>query len=381
MKLNRPVFLAPCWVILLLIGGITPCYGQQKELLLITGTYTSNSSSTGIYIYRFNTVTAGVALADSIVTPNPSYLAISPDKNFIYAVNELGGTAGTGKVSAFSFNNATGKIQFINQQSTYGSHPCYIAVHPSGKWLVAGNYSSGNWCLFETGTDGALLPASAIITHKGSGPNINRQAGPHVHCTRFTPDGKSIITADLGTDQIITYPFSKGVADTLKKIITPVKPGGGPRHFTFNKKSNRLYLIEELSGNVVAFSSKKKQLKKIQEQRIIADTAVYPANSADIHLSPDGRFLYSTHRYNNTITAYFVKRSGKLVYKFTQSTLGIGPRNFSISPDGAYLLAANQNSNEIVIFNRSIQSGNIVDSGKRIPVGKPVCLIWAQPYE
>lgn len=378
MKLNRSVYLTVCMLITFIFQEPIACKGQQKELLLITGTYTTNSSSRGIYVYRFNTLTAQATLADSVITPNPSYLALSPNSQYLYAVNELGGAAGTGKLSAFTLNHTTGKLQFINQQDTHGNHPCYVAIHPSGKWVLAGNYSSGNWSLFETGANGALSPASATVTHAGSGPNSSRQSGPHVHCTRFTPDGKNILTADLGIDQLISYPFSEGIVDTLTKRVTPVTPGGGPRHFTFNQKANRLYLIEELSGNVLAFSFKKNRLKKTQQLPIHSDTTVYPANSADIQLSPDGRFLYTTHRYNNTISAFIVKPNGKLVYKYTQSTLGVGPRNFSITPDGNYLLVANQTSNEIVIFHRNTQSGNITDSGKRISAGKPVCLIWAQ---
>lgn len=347
---------------------------------LLVGTYTNNSDSKGIYVFNFNLNTGKTTALDTITSADPSFLTLSPDNKFVYAVNELGEDKGGGTVSAFSFDAATGKLRFINQQATHGNHPCYVTIDQKGKTVFAGNYSSGNLASFNITATGALTPATATIQHTGSGPNKDRQEGPHVHCTILSPDNRWLFVTDLGTDKITTYPFNAttGVLQVAALATTAAPPGAGPRHLAFSQNGTRLYLIAELNGAVIVYNHKDGKLTPIQTLHSLPADKQSPANSADIHLSPDGKFLYVTHRINNTIALFSVNAvSGKLKHIETVPTNGLNPRNFTISPDGRFLLVAHQNSNNIVVFKRNPSTGKLTDTKENIEVAKPVCLIWS----
>lgn len=349
-----------------------------QEHYLIVGTYDSPKSE-GIYVYKFNSIDGSVKEAGHIKTSNPSYIAISPDQQFVYAVHENGKDGKGGEVAAFSFNKQTGKLTLINQQSTGGDHPCYVEVDKTGKWVFAGNYSSGSLSVFPVATNGGLAPASTLIQHEGAGKNLQRQKGPHVHCTIMSADNKWLYVPDLGTDKLMIYQFDAGTGKLIpgKQPYSASEPGSGPRHFTFDRDNKYGYLIEELSGTVVAYKYKNGKLKKMQRISTMPAGDTSFAGSADIHVSPDGKFLYASNRSNsNTIAIFSLNQKGKLTLIGHQSTLGKTPRNFNFDPSGKFLLAGNQNSDEIVIFNRDPASGLLSDSGRRIVVGKPVCIKW-----
>src|SRR5918993_2002062 len=190
---------------LLLLSFFLATMAQQHYLFI--GTYT-HTGSKGIYVYQFDAATGKatwVSNTDSVV--NPSYLAISADEKFVYAVNETGGKE-AGKVSAFAFDKKGGTLQFINQQPTGGDHPCYVAVTKNNKWITVGNYSGGNFSVFGTTPNGALTPAVQTVQHSGSSANKDRQEKAHVHATVFSPDEKFLLTPDLGTDKVMVYAFN-----------------------------------------------------------------------------------------------------------------------------------------------------------------------------
>jgi 6-phosphogluconolactonase len=361
--------------LLLLIMKFT---AAQDNFLLI-GTYNS-AKSEGIYVYRFNSKDGSVQESGNIKTSNPSFLAISPDHRFAYAVNENADSTGKGGgLTSFSFNNQTGKLTLLNQQSSMGNNPCFIDVHPSGKWLAAGNYSTGNLVIYSLSADGSIGKISDTIQHKGHGINKARQEGPHVHATVFTSDNKLIVT-DLGIDKVLVYPFDKEKGTLDRKNVYPVfgAPGYGPRHISLSPNNKFLYLMNELSSMVSVFRYNGGKLKPLQKETTIPDGYSGPAGSADIHVSPDGKFLYASNRAeSNSIAIFSINRkTGKLKKIGHQATLGKTPRNFNFDPSGNYLLVANQNSDEIVIFRRDKKTGLLTDTGKRITVGKPVCIKW-----
>ncbi|WP_346238938.1 lactonase family protein [Niabella insulamsoli] len=340
---------------------------------LLIGTYTNNNNSKGIYLYDFD-AQKGMALERGVAAAgNPSYLAVSSDNRFVYSVNETE----EGKISSFSYNPEKGTLSFINKQINNGSAPCYVSLDKTGKWLFAGNYSSGNLTIHPILTDGSIGPIRQTVQHHGSGPNKDRQQSPHVHCTYISPDNQFLYVPDLGIDKVMVYPFDAktGRLDTAASSPIEIPAGGGPRHIVFTKNGKFGYIIEELSGAITVISRNGPVHKTIQ--RINNLPEAYNGASADVHLSPDERFLYTSHRGNSTIQIHRVdEKTGRLEFVGEQSTLGNFPRNFTIHPSGKYLLAANQKSNDITIFKRDPKTGLLTALPDRIRVDAPVCLKW-----
>ncbi len=356
---------------------------NSQEPFLLVGTYTGGASK-GIYVYRFNSATGASILIDSAVTENPSYLAVSPDKKYVYAANENGNDQGNGgSVTSFSFDKKTGKLTKLNSQSSEGNHPCFVAVHKSGKWVVVGNYSSGTLAIYPVQKDGSLGASAQVIKHEGRSVNSDRQGGPHVHNTVFSPDGKFLFVADLGIDKVMTYAFDSkaGKLTPAEMPFTEVEAGDGPRHLTFSPSGKYAYLATEMRGGIEVFKYHKNgQLEHLQHYSALPPEYNGPADGADIHVSSDGKYLYSSTRgQSNSIGIFAIDaRTGLITYVAHESTLGKTPRNFNFDPSGKFLLAANQNSDEIVVFQRDKSSGLLEDSGHRISVGKPVCVQWVE---
>ncbi|MEO8770134.1 MAG: lactonase family protein [Ferruginibacter sp.] len=345
---------------------------------LAIGTYT-NGKSKGIYVYDFNSSNGKAVLLDSAITSNPSYLAFSADNKFLYAVNELGATKGSGMVSAFSLQDKHPLLKKINQQPTGGDDPCYISIDKTGRWLVAGNYSGGNFSIFPIDkNNGSIVTSVNTINHQGKSIDTARQTKPHIHCTVFSPDNKYLLVADLGIDKIVSYHFDEltGKVRAAEKN-TSVQPGAGPRHLTFHPNGKYIYLTEEMAGNVSVFSYDEGQLSFLQTINALAEPFHGKISAADIHISPDGKFLYSSNRgESNSITIFSIADNGMLTIVDHQSTMGKIPRNFCIDPTGNFLLVANQESDEVVIFKRDTITGKLTDTHNRIFVGSPVCLKW-----
>ena len=375
----------PGFLFLNLCLGLNLFLAGQKtnEKFLIIGSYT-NDTSDGIYVYKFNTLTGDNSFVSSVKTPNPSFLTVSPDHRFVYAVNETADSTRftvTGHVASFSFDKVTGKLKFINRQESGGKHPCYVTVDKTGKWVIAGNYSSGSLAVLPVRSNGEIDTAIQIIEHEGSGVVADRQEAPHVHATFLHPNNKVLYVPDLGIDKVMIYNFDvkKGKLKEFDPPFVMTEPGTGPRHIDIHPNGKFAYLVEELTGAVSAYKIEKDgYLSLIQNISALPRDFTGDVGSADIHVSPDGKFLYCSNRgESNTLGIFSIDQStGELVWIDHQSTLGKTPRNFSFDPTGNFLLVANQNSNEIVIFKRDKQTGLLTDTGKRINVFKPVCLKW-----
>jgi 6-phosphogluconolactonase len=370
-------------VSLFLLMGSLDCLAQ-KNYFMIVGTYTSGSSQ-GLYVFQFNSSNADIKLVDSAKTSNPSYLTVSPNEKYVYAVNEDADSTGNGgRVSSFSFNNVTGALALMNQQPSKGNHPCYITVDKSGRWVLVGNYSSGTVSVLPVLKAGSLDTAVTTIRHSGKSVNADRQNSSHVHATVLSPDNQFLFVPDLGIDKVMIYHFNthNGKLNPAAPSFIATNPGTGPRHFIFHPYKKYAYLIEELAGNIVAFSYKTVagHLVPIQNISTLPQGYTAAAGSADIHISPDGNFLYASNRgESNTIAIFAInQKNGFLTLLGHQSALGLTPRNFNFDPSGNFLLVANQNSNEIVIFKRDLNTGLLTDTGKRIRLSKPVCIKWIE---
>ncbi|MCZ4245356.1 lactonase family protein [Pedobacter punctiformis] len=355
-------------------------FAQQKQITynLIIGTYTNSGKSEGIYTYGFNTLTGNTKLKNiTKEVANPSYLTLSSNGKFVYAVNETGNTSA---VSAFTFNAANGKLNFINKQESHGADPCYITADNQN--VIIANYSGGSLVVFGRNADGSLTDPKQIIQHTGKSIDPKgRQKSAHVHMVKFTPDHKYLICNDLGEDQIYIYNYNPTSNDRILTIKNVLKTnaGTGPRHITFSPNGKFAYLAHEFNGSITGFVYSNGSLKKIQEIGTTEKNFSGKIDGADIHISADGKFLYETNRGDaNSISVFAILPTGILRPVETISTLGKGPRNFSIDASGKFLLVAHQYTNDVVIFKRDKISGKLTDSGKRIEVGAPVCLLFSK---
>jgi 6-phosphogluconolactonase len=368
-----------CTLFLLAFICFTQVFAQKYFMLV--GTYDSPKSE-GIYVYDFNTSDGSAKELSHIKTSNPSFLTVSKNGTLVYAVNENANENGKGgTVSSFSFNNKTGELLFLNKQSSQGNHPCHISLDKKEKWVAVSNYSSGNLSLLPIRKNGLLDSATQVKQHVGKGFDTTRQKSPHVHASYFDENNDYLYATDLGLDKVFIYLFDakKGQLYNSKGNFKPTAQGGGPRHIAFSKAGKYVYVLQEMLGEIIVFKNYgSSDIHNIQRISTLPQNFTGAAGSADIHISPDGNFLYASNRGElNTITIFSINKiDGKLTLIGHQNTLGIAPRNFNFDPTGKFLIVANQKSDEIVIFYRDIDSGILTDTENRISIGKPVCIQW-----
>jgi 6-phosphogluconolactonase len=359
-------------------GGNT---ATTKSYLVYVGAYTGPKSK-GIYSYRFNIATGRAApLGLAAQTSNPSFLAISPDQKFLFAVNELAEYRGakSGAVSSFVIDRSTGKLTFLNQVPSGGPGPCYVSLDKAGHFVLVANYDGGSVSVFPVLKDGRLGQASAFIQHAGHSVNPERQEGPHAHCIEVDRNDRFAVAADLGLDRLLVYRFNSktGALAPNNPPFAEVKPGSGPRHIAFDPTGKYLYLVDEMGSTIYAFSydPQKGVLRALQTISSLPEAFHGVNYAAEIAVHPSGKFLYVSNRGDDSM-AVFAIDPGKHTLKPVQhiSTQGKFPRSFGITPDGSYLLAANQKSDNVVIFRIDRNTGRLTPTGQSLPVTSPVCV-------
>jgi 6-phosphogluconolactonase (cycloisomerase 2 family) len=339
-------------------------YGSNK-IYLVIGSY-SNGNTSGISVYDFDIQSGEFdSVSDMKGIINPSYLAVSPDEKFIYSVNETQ----DGAVSAFSFDKKTGTLNFMNSQLTEGANPCYITIDKGQNFIVTANYSGGNVSYFPLTKDGTIEPLQKVW---------DMDSLSHIHTAVFSPDYQSLFVTDLGVDKIYKFNVKADYSLTLDTENTTSLPiGSGPRHLAFHPNGKFLYSINERNGTVTAFQYQNGILTSIQTIDSDINLDSKRKGSADIHLTPNGKFLYSSNRLREDGIAIFSVDSKKgTLKKVGYQKTGIHPRNFIISPNGKFLLCANRNSNNVQIFEINQKTGLLHDTGKEIVLNQPVCLKW-----
>jgi 6-phosphogluconolactonase len=320
---------------LALAGGsaAAPRAGSPRELLVYVGTYTSGKSE-GIYVYRLQLSTGAlqrVGVARGVV--DPSFLAIDRGRHYLYAVNEMTEFEGKkiGAVSAFAVDQRSGELRFLNQQPSLGGAPCYVTVAETGRFVLVANYVGGNVAVLPVRDDGSLGAAVDVKQDEGaSGVNPQRQEAPHAHCVVLDASNRHAYACDLGTDKIMIYRFDarRGTLAAAPAPSVAVKPGAGPRHLTFHPRAPYAYVINELDATVTAFAHDRARgtLREVQTVPALPAGFTAPNTGADIHVSPDGRFLYCSNRGHDQIAAFKVDGStGKLSLVAHEPTRGKRP--------------------------------------------------------
>jgi 6-phosphogluconolactonase len=336
------------------------------------GTYTDGGSK-GIYRSTFQSESGEISAPELVATiSNPSFQCISKDHKLLFSVGES-----TGSVTGFLIDTVTGTLQKTATFSSLGSAPCFVNYDDKTMNVLTANYSSGNVTKIPVTSTGMANGESETHQHTGKSINASRQEGPHAHCSKVDPTGKYIYSCDLGTDKIYVYTID-GESLTLYKTID-IEPGSGPRHIDFHPQLKSMVVVSELAGTVTTFLPDENGCFSDYLSTISTMPDGYTGQNgcADIHFTPDGKYLYASNRGNNSIVIYQIDQSTLEPIIIGWQKNGIKtPRNFAIDPTGNYLLAANQDGNNIVVFKINHENGGLTDTGYRTTLSKPVCITF-----
>ncbi len=370
---------------------------SASGLRAYVGTYTTatDGSGNGEGIYLFDVDTRSGALLNRRLvakTPNPSWISIHPSKKYLYAINEVTNYAGgNGSVSAFAINAATGELTLLNTVSSAGAGPAHMSLDATGKFAFIANYVGGNIAVLPIGADGRLGDAvdahqdngSVGILHAMSGPRgsfaVSGHDKPHAHMIAADPRNQFVLNTDLGQDRIYVYRFD-GATGKLSPNGEPVSlpSGDGPRHFAFHPNARWLYLLCEESSTIVFFHFDAANGTFTEAQTISALPAGFAGTSfgSEIHVSEDGKFLYSANRLHDTISICSIAGDGRLTLVGEQSTMGDYPRHFDFDPSGSLLFACDQRSDSIASFRVDRATGMLTFTGKYAAAGSPAMIAF-----
>lgn len=357
---------------------------KEGTMRVYVGTYTTGGKSKGIYLLNLDMASGKLSLVSSgPQVESPSFLALHPNHRFLYAVNEVGNFEGakTGAVSAFAIDPKTGGLTLLDQQSSEGDGPCHLSIDKHGKSVLVANYGGGSVSALPIQPDGRLGKATARIQHEGSSVDKNRQEGPHAHSIVLDASNHFAFVPDLGLDKIVLYRFDANDGSLVHNSVpaATVAPGSGPRHLAFHPNGHFAYVINEMASTVIAFhyDSKAGTLHEIQTISTLPADFQGHSSTAEVLVSPNGKFLYGSNRGHDSIALFSIDpQSGKLTAMGHQSTQGKTPRNFGIDPTGTFLLAANQDSDSIVVFRIDPQTGQLTPTGNTIEIPMPVCVVF-----
>ena len=344
---------------------------MSKVDTILVGTYTKESSE-GIYSLAFNNETGvieNLTLASKAI--NPTFLAWNDDRTKFYAVNAVDGQGG---ISSYTWGND--KSTLTNHLSSEESSPCHVVLSHNGKLAASANYGTGGVAVYSIKDNGDLGAITGTAFNTGEFGPSPRQKGPHAHCGMFSKNDKILYIVDLGLDEILAYPVAADGSIAEAQSAAKLEPGDGPRHLIFNKAGDKAFVINELSSTVVSFNVdiSTGKLTAIDRKSTLPEGFTEDSFCADIHLSPDEKFLYASNRGHNSIAVYAVADDGKLSLVQIESEEIVWPRNFMVHPGGKYMLVANQNSNSVTVYSIDPATGKIAFTGEKVDVGSPVCL-------
>jgi 6-phosphogluconolactonase len=353
---------------------------QPKEIVYV-GTFSVRGSE-GIYVYAFERSTGTLQLIQTMNTlESPTFLALHPSGKFLYSVNRgaVPGQKNSGSVSAWSIDQGSGKLTLLNHKPSYGNGPCHVSTDHTGKLVFISNYVEGNLVVFPLAADGSLGECVDSIRFTGKGIHKERQDKPHIHSATPSPDNRFLFVADLGTDRIYSFEVNlpSGHLTPAQRPYTEVKPGSGPRHFTFHPDGKHAYLAEELTSSVASFAYQKKTgtLELTEDQVMALPSGFNGTNSsADIHTDVSGKFLMMSNRGHESISVYTIEKNGKIKLIKAVNTEGQKPRNFLVDEKNEFVFVAHQDTDNIMLFKWNPKEGELTSTGFQVKVPSPVCL-------
>jgi len=363
--------------------AVTSFAAEPTKSLLYIGAYTQGKDAAkGITVCEFDSETGKISnprLAAQM--RNPSFLAIHPNKQWLYAVGETADMGGKneGTVSAYTINSENGLLAHTNYVSSRGAGPCHISIDPSGKMAMIANYNGGSVASFPILAGGKLGEAASFFQHKGSSVNINRQKEPHAHSINPDKAGKFAFAPDLGVDKIFIYKLDAGDATLTpnEPASASVAPGSGPRHFTFHPSGRIAYVINELKFTVTAFKYDPEMgaLTEFQTISTLPPGWEGVGGTAEVVCHPNGKWLYGSNRGHDSIAVFHIDQTtGKLEFLGAQGEGIKWPRNFVLDPTGKWLLVGNEQGNSITVYALDPESGELHTTESRLETPKPACL-------
>jgi len=369
----------------LTLSGASLIAQETNAVRVYFGTYTTGEGR-GIYRSDLDLTTGTLAPPVlAVETKNPSFLAIAPNRKFLYSVSEISNFNGqkVGGVAAFAIQ-PNGDLKLINQQPSGGVGPCHLVVDATGSAVLVANYGGGSCASLPIAADGSLEPAASVIQHQGSSVHPSRQKAPHAHSINLDPSNKFAFVADLGLDQVLVYAF-----DADKQTLTPHDPpfvkiadGSGPRHFAIHPSGKFAYVINELANTItlLGYQIESGQLKALQTITTLPPNYNETSYTAEVVVHPSGKFLYGSNRGHDSLAVYRIEPDTGLLTAIEQvSTGGQTPRNFAIDPTGQFCLAENQASNTVVVFRINPETGALTQIGTPVAVPSPVCAKFWTP--
>jgi len=337
------------------------------------GTYTDKKSQ-GIYKYSLQKDGSLKRIGLVAKAENPAFLAMSADKKYLLAVNEINND-GVGFVESFLIKGDS--LALISRCSSGGAHPCFVTVNEMGFVLVT-NYIGGNVGLLRLNKEGELSPLLDVQTHNVNDISKNQQTA-HAYSAWFESSDNAIICVDKGTNELWFSRLDTGLQKLIASDprILKMEPEAGPRHLVIHPNGHWIYVLNELN-NTITLVQKTDDGVYLKDESFSTLPIGYTGNSicADIKISSDGKFVYASNRGHDSIAIFKVNlNNGSLKLVGHQSSLGNAPRNISLSPDGNFLLVANRHSNNIVSFKRDKITG-LLKEADQIEAPTPACIVF-----
>lgn len=354
----------------------------QDKAFFYVGTYTGKDTK-GIYLFEMDTATGKIANLGIVAeTPNPTFLAIHPNKQFVYAVSEIDSFNGkkSGAVAAFKIDPKTKALTLLNKQPSGGGGPCHVSIDKAGKNVFVANYGGGSVSSIPVKDDGSLDTPSSVIQHVGSSVDMGRQKEPHAHSINLDAANKYAFAADLGTDMVYVYKIdpAKGSLSANDPVGAKVAPGSGPRHFAFHPNGKNAFVINEMLLTLTSFAydPAKGTLTEIETLSTVPkDAKRGGASTAEVVVHPSGKWVLGSNRGHNTIAVFaFDEAKAKLTHVGNYGDTVKTPRNFVLDPTGNFVLVGNQSGNSITVFRLNQQTGELTRVGEPVACGSPVCL-------
>jgi 6-phosphogluconolactonase len=370
--------------LLILCVATMPESLQAEEPVIFVSAFKSGEEG-AIHAYRFDSKDGQLKLLHRTTdVENPFFIAISPNRQFLYAIDaKQFGSEEHEFVAAYRIEGRDGKLTRLNQQTSRGTASCYLDVDATGESVVVANYSSGSVASLPVLDDGSLAEIASFVQHSGSSVNPQRQKEPHAHCIVISPDNRFVLAADLGIDKILNYELEAETAKIKANAAQPsaeLPPGSGPRHLIFHPNGKRVYVINELKNTVTFFDYATETGLLTQQQTIstVPEDFAGVSHTADLKITPDGRFLYGTNRGHDSIAIFRIADDGHLSLVSIEPSLGKGPQNLLITPDGRWLLCANMPGDNVAIFTIDARTGALKSAGAPVSIPMPSCIRWVE---
>jgi 6-phosphogluconolactonase len=387
--LKGSVALAAAWS--------APAVAAPKEagtILAYVGAYTPNGQ--GIYLFSMDTETGTLAqIKVAAAIPSPSWIAIHPNGQYLYAVNEIANFNGTtsGSVSAFSINRTTGDLAFLNVVSSQGGGPAHLSVDPLGQFVFVANYGGGSFAVLPITSNGSLANAVFVKTdvdsvgpvHATNAPPgsfaISGHDAPHAHMIQADPAGSFVFGTDLGQDRIYSWRLNRGTGALIPNTpaFVSVPPGDGPRHFAFHPNGRFFYSLQEEASTLLLFAYDPAHGALTQQQMVstLPPGFVGTNFTSEVRVSEDGEFVYAANRLHDSIAVFRVDdTTGDLTPVGEAWTRGDYPRSFTIDPTGRFLVSCNQRSDALTTYRLEGDGKKLTFTEQYTPVGSPAIIVF-----